>query len=337
MIGNIFRYFIKRGIIKRSKIEDSFFIYKKLDKKIKLSQEIIKLNYTKESPFLEIETNITSIFEETNLYLWFYKDSESYRYLPESLLLFRYLVKKYDDRIIIFQGNINYVVIIKNGILISSFSKKNIDKNNLLSIKDEYFVEKEIFFLEEEYNVFLEKSYSSLKYNDLFQILNIKLDIKSVLNNIIQWIALPLLFSSLLLTGIIAGYTFYQKNENSKLFENYRSSTKEIREIKDNVNRNEELNRVFLSLKNEFKYIDKSLAMSEIIKISKDLNITLSFIRLEDFRVNFVFFTEKEENVPLFTTKLFESNLFSDIKNISSHRIRNIKTKATMQAKLKER
>ena len=337
IIEIIFRNLIKREIINISTMKENFFIYKKLDKKIKLSQEIIKINYSSESPFLVNETNITSVSEENYLYLWFSKKTESQRYLPESLLLFRHLVKTHQNAICIFKGDVYRILIIKNSILKASFVKRNITENDLLLMKDEYFLDTEIIFDKDEYDSFLKKSYKYLLSNDLLSILNIQLDFKSTLNSIIQWSALPLLISSIILTGFIAGYDFYQKSENEKLFNIFKDSAKLTSEIKNSVNKNEELSEVFSSLDNEFKYINKSLAISKILKISEDLNMTLEFIRIDDARVQFVFLTLKEERIPIYTTKLFESQLFSDIKNISSKKIRNIITRATMQAKLKER
>ena len=50
IIENLIKYLLKKDIIKFFKIEDSFFLHKQLDKKINLSQDIIKLNYLQESP-----------------------------------------------------------------------------------------------------------------------------------------------------------------------------------------------------------------------------------------------------------------------------------------------
>ena len=337
IIEIIFKNLIKKKIIKFSKMEENFFIYKKLDKKIKLSQEIIKINYSSESPFLENETNITSVSEENYLYLWFSKKNESQRYLPESLLLFRHLVKNYQDAVCVFHGDVNRVLIIKNSMLMASFVKRNISERDLLLMKDEYFLDAEVIFDKDEYESFLKRSYKYLLPYDLLSILNIQLDLKRTLNSMIQWSALPLLISSIVLTGLIAGYDFYQKAENEKLFNIFKESAKSTTEIKNSVNKNEELSEVFFTLKNEFKYVNKSLAISKILEISEDLNVTLDFIRIDDARVQFVFITLKEERIPLYTTKLFESQLFSDIKNISSQKIRRTITRATMQAKLKER
>ena len=66
IIETLFNYLIKKNIISISSFEESFFIYKKLDKKIKLTTEIIELNYGNESPYESNQLNITSIFTTTD-------------------------------------------------------------------------------------------------------------------------------------------------------------------------------------------------------------------------------------------------------------------------------
>lgn len=333
----IFDNLIKKKIVTFSKMEESFFLYKKLDKKIKLSQNIIKLNYIKESPFAEDETNITSIIDNNNLYLWFQKDLKNNRYLSESLLLFRFLVKNHHETICIFEGSPYRVFIIKNNVLVASFVKRNINENDILLLKDEYFLDQVEMFSEESQKKFLKKSYAYLSYNDLFNVLNLQINLKNTFNQIVKWLSLPLLLSSVILMAIVGGYDYYQKEKNEELLKTYRNGSKITSELKNRVNDNEELNEAFHSLNNEFKYVDSSIILSRIFQVSEDLNMTLEFIRIDDARVNFVVTTLNEENIPLYTTKLLESNVFIDVKNMSSQKRRKIITRAIMQATLKER
>jgi hypothetical protein len=333
IIETLFNYLIKKNIISISSFEESFFIYKKLDKKIKLTTEIIKLNYGNESPYESNQLNITSIFNNENLYLWFHKKDTKSKFLPLSLLLFRSLSTQYKNTICIFKGESNKILIIKNSQLIASFIKKNIHNRDIILMKKEYFIENVEFFNENEFK----DGFKYLTYNDLLDILNIKIDFKKVINNFIVWSALPFLISSILLMVIIGSYNFYTQMDNEKLLKEYTLKKSFTQKMKDNVNKNEELNKIFTTLSNEFKYIDKATIISEILKISKDINISLEFIRVEDKNVNFVVVTTNEEKIPLLTTKLFGTTLFKDVKNISSQKLRKTLTKATMQATLKER
>ena len=330
-------HLIKKKIINLSPIEESFFLYKKLDKKIKLTTEIIELNYGKESPYKDSKLNITSVIDSENLYLWFNKEDKKSRFLPLSLLLFRKLSAQYKNTICIFKGDVDKVLIIKNSQLVASFIKKNICDSDIVLIKNEYFLEDIKIFNENEFETFFQDSFRYLSYNDVFNILNIKMDIKSGVNTFITWSALPFLISSILLVLIIGSYNFYRQTENEKLLKRYNESKSTTQEMKSDINRNEEFNEVFTVLSKEFKYKDKAVIFSEILKISKDMNMSLEFIRIHDMNVNFVIVTKNEEKIPLFTTKLFETTLFKDVKNISSQKLRKLFTKATMQAKLTER
>lgn len=330
-------YLIKKKILNLSPFEDSFFLYKKLDKKIKLTTEIIELNYGKESPYENNKLNITSVIDDENLYLWFNKKDKKLKFLPIPLLLFRKLSVQYKNTICIFKGEVDKVLIIRNSQLIASFIKKNICDSDIMLIKNEYLLEDIKIVNEDEFENFFQDVFKYLTYNDLFNILNIKIDIKGAVNTFIIWSALPFLISSILLVLIIGSYNFYRQMENEKLLERYNHSKSTTQKMKSAINQNEEFNEVFTALSKEFKYTDKAIIFSEILKISKDMNMSLEFIRIHDMNVNFVIVTKNEEKIPLFTTKLFETTLFKDVKNISSQKLRKFFTKATMQAKLKER
>jgi len=332
ILETLFNHLIKKNIISVSPFEESFFLYKRLDKKVKLTREIIELNYGNESPY-DNKLNITSIFNNKNLYLWFHKKDTVSKPLPSALLLFRSLAIKYKNTICIFKGEPNKILIIKNNQLVASFIKKNIHDRDIILMKEEYFVEDVEFFNENEFK----DGFKHLTYNDLLNILHLKMDFTKVMNDFIKWSALPFLISSIFLMFIIGGYDFYKQMGNEKLLEEYTHKKNLTQKMKDSITKNEELNEVFTILSNEFKYIDKAVVLSEILQISKDLNISLEFIRIEDMNVNFIVVTKNEEKIPLFTTKLFKTTLFNDVKNISSQKLRKVLTKATMQATLKER
>jgi hypothetical protein len=337
----VLNYLIKRGTLTISSMERGLFIYKQLDKRVKLNSDIISLNYMGESPFSENETSIISIIDNTNLYLWFYRGQKEKRYIPEALLLFRKLLsEKYDNSICIFQGSINRVVVIKGGVMVASFVKRNFQQNDTILIKDEYFIENVVYFSNEDYQDYMENSLKYLKYSDLLGVLNLEFDLRSSFNTLIRWVALPSLVSVISILLILVGYDFYMKGQNEKLREIYRSGTKSTLKLKEGIDRNEQLNETYKSIWKEFKYIDKSIAISTIIKTAQDLNVTLDFIRVSDGNVDFVIKTKQDTKIPLYTQKLFQTGKFSDIKNISSNKIRQRRvsiTKATMQAKLKIR
>jgi len=92
---------------------------------------------------------------------------------------------------------------------------------------------------------------------------------------------------------------------------------------------------IYMNLINEFKYIDKSIALSKIIEVTEDMNMSMYYIKIYENRVDFIVKTENSNKIPNYIKKLFQSNLFQDIKNINTRKIRNSIKEVTMNAKLK--
>lgn len=336
IIDRFVGYLLQRDIIELSKIEQSFFLYKKLDKKLKLSQEIILLNYLKESPYPSNETEITAIVDKDRLYLWFNRATKGY-YLPEALLLFRQLSFEYSNVIFIIKGEIDKVVVIKDSVLVASFAKKTISDGDIALIKDEYFLDTIVVLDEKNYSTFLKNAFKFLKFSDIFHILNIKFDIKALFNRGVLVSALPIFITSIVLVVVVLGYSLYLKDGTQKLYKRYKKSQLLTVDIKEKINRNENLNEVFNALSDEFKYEDKVMALSEIIRNSDELNMTMFYINSYENNIDFIVKTEDSNKIPIYTKRLFETKLFSDVKNISSQKTRANEIKATMSAKLEER
>ena len=335
----LFDYLVNSHVLKFSSIEESFFIYKKLDKHIKLEQNILKLNYLKESPFPFERTMIASVSEANNLYLWFYKKDEK-RYFPEALLLFRYLVKEYSDGLFIFKDTVTKIVIIKDKCLIASFVKERVNTFDIKLIEEEFLLKdnQTHIITIEEYNLFLKESFSFLKLSDFLQILNISIDFKSLINRALIGFSLPLLISSIILMLSLSGYYFYIQDKHEKLYTLYKSKQKNVSKIKEEVSVYEEATEVFNSFENEFTYSNKTLALFAITEEVKEQNMTpLFYIRMNEENIEFEVRTIDSLKIPLFTEKLFSLGLFTSVKNSSTQNLPHGKVKATMQALLKAR
>ena len=336
IIEHITGYLLSKQFIMFAKVEDSFFLYKKLDKKIKLTPEIIKLNYLKESPYALDESSISSIVSHDNLYLWFHRGAGS-RYLPEALLIYRKLIKKHANVLCIVRGEIDKVVVVKEGILVSSFSRKSITKSNIFLIQDEYGVKEILVIEKDKYDDFINDAYNFLTPNDLLNILNIQIDFKSLLNRIIRWSAMPLFASSLLTMLAMGGYGYYLNSEKEKLEEFYQNNRTMTLEIKESIDRNEDENIRFNNLSKEFKYNDKTVAISSIVKVTQEMNLTMHYIKVYENKVDFIVRANEQKVIPLYVKNLFHSQYFSDVKNLSTFKLRNNRLQITMSATLKER
>lgn len=336
IIDKFIHYLLKQNIIKLSKVEDSFFLYKRLDKKITLSQDIISLNYLSDSPYPPSETKIIAITEKDGFYLWFNNGNSDY-YLPEALLIFRQAIKKYSDVIFIVNDTVNKVIVIKNKQLVSTFSKHVINEKDLLMIKDEYALKKTVVLDKIDYESFLKDSFKYLRFKDILNILNIKLDIKSFFNKFVVFSAVPILITTVITFIFIAIYATYLDNENRQLYNRYKKSQLLTLDIKNKIDRVEDLNMVFNSLSEEFNAKDKVIAISSIIQLSEELNMTIFYINSYDKNMDFIIKTNDSSRIPIFTKRLFKTKLFSNIKNVSSQKIKGKLVKVNMNAILEER
>ncbi len=325
---------LEKDIVKFSNIENSFFLYKKLDKKIKIDKNIINLNYKKESPYPEDKTTIVSIADNDNLYLWFIK-GDSYNYIPEAYILYRKLLLKYTDIIFIIRGEIDKIIVIKDSILVSSFSKSKISRNDIILLEDEFNLNKIVEIKEVEYQQYIKDAVEYLKFSDLLYILNIKFDFKDSAIKAVQFLALPVFISSIVITIAVASYYFYIEEEKDRLYSLYKKDQKLNYKIKTKIENNQEKDIIYQNLSREFRYIDKSIALSEILKKTDDMNMSIKYIKIYENHVNYTIKTKNNNIIPIYVKELFESNLFEDIKNTNSRKIKDY-IEVTMSGKLKE-
>jgi hypothetical protein len=330
----LINYLLKKQIIKLSSIENSFFVYKKLDKKIKLTPQIVALNYASESPYIS-KSIISSIIDGENLYLWFIK-GEKVRYLSEAQIIFRRLLEKYKNVICIIEGNPNKIIVIKKGHLVASFAKNIISLNDKKILESKYTINKFISLKEDIYRDYLKESYKFLTFSDILNILDIKIDIHEVLKKSVSFFALPLLISSIVVTMLLAGYSFYLDTQRDILFKEFKKMQKSNAQVKRLIVKNEKENRIYQELLNEFKYVDKTIALSQILKVTNDLNMTIVYIKIYDKNVDFIVKTSNSSNIPIYVKRLFKTNQFRDVKNINSRKVRGAGIEVTMSAKLKE-
>jgi hypothetical protein len=335
LIEFLVNYLLKKQILKLSSIEKSFFLYKKLDKKIKLNQEIITINYSSESPYLKEESVVSSIIDGTNLYLWFTKSGNG-RYLPESYIIFRRLLKEYQDVICIVEGKTNKVIVIKDNNLIASFSKFNISTRDERLIKSQYQVENIVILTEKEYTKYLNESLKFLRITDLLDILNIKIDTKELLSKSVYFLALPLLISSIVITLLLAGYSFYLNGKKEILHEVFKENQFSNKEVKNDIQKNEKENLMYKDLSQEFQYVDKSTALSNILKITDEMNMTIYYIKIYEKNVDFIVKTKNSILISAYIKKLFQTNQFEDVKNLNTRKMKESIVEVTMSAKLKE-
>lgn len=334
----LFDYMVSRKLFKLFYIEESFFLFEKLEREINLSQELLRLNYLKLSPYPPEKTNLTAILQEKSLYLWFYHDS-NIRKLPEALLLYRYFNQKHSDGIFVFKSDNDKVIVLKDNVLVASFSKKRIAEFDVKLALDKFYLnENQVIYIEEnEYKDILNRSFDALKLKDILNLLNISFDIGEFFKKAISFTALPLLISTIILSLLLFAYQSYNEMEYERLFNVYKEKQSNTADIKDEAEQYEGYNEVYENLAKEFRIGDKAVALFRIIKETKDQNLTLSFIRMNDADITFEVRTTETEKIPVYVKELFASGLFADVKNTSTVNMKKSEVKVTMQAILNER
>jgi len=258
------------------------------------------------------------------------------RYLPEAHLIFRRLKKSYHNVIYIIDGNPNKIIVIKNDKMIASFAKNNISIIDKKLMENEYQIDNFMTLTEEEYNGYIENSFKYLTINDLLNILNIKIDIKALFSKTIYFLALPLLITSILTSLLLAGYSFYLTEKRELLDKEFKDRQRSNKEVKETIFDNDKENIIYEKLLTEFQYVDKTIALSKILKITDEMNMTMYYIKIYDKNVDFIIKTRNSSKIPLYIKKLFETNQFEDVKNLNTRKIRKSITEVTMSAKLKE-
>jgi len=331
----LLKFLLKKRLVLISN-DESYFIYKKLGKKIKLSSSIIDLNYSKESPYNQKNVKITSIVDNDNLYLWFFKEMKDKYVIPIELLLFRSIEKKYNNTIIFFKTtNTIKMLIIKDNTLVATFNKKNISQHELRLIENEYQLKDTHEFSESEYKEILNNSYKYFKIKDLIRIFDLKFDIKSLLFKIVKGLALESLLVIIIIILLLFSYKYYEDRNNEKLFLKYKMETKGSSVIRENINNNLDLNSKYHNLYNELPLKNKSVILFKIMKISQDYNIIIDSIQINFQNVEFVVVTKDRKNIPTYIQELFKSKYFKDVKNTSTSIIKNNIIRVWMHAKIK--
>ena len=264
----IVQLLFKYEILKVIPAQESFFEVSLLNKKIKLSPELIQLNYAKLSPIPDPE--IISYKEKNTIYLWFLKKQKRDEkiLIPESFLIYKALSNK-QDGVFIFKTEPKQVYIIKNKILQTTFiSYEDIDSPSINIAKDEYDLE----FLEiidaKTYNKILQSEIDNLTIKDLFAFIQVSLDKENIKHFIIQRLTYPIvsLFFIYMFVSYTQGYFLEKKVDN--LTQKYQILKTKNSNIKNVIRKhNREVKKLERFFKAGFEPIEPFKVVYDLYKI----------------------------------------------------------------------
>jgi len=312
----MYRVLSKYNLITLLPFTNTFFYTTKLQKKVKLSSELLKINYVKYSPF--VNPNIITLTSDEQLMIWFYnKKIETPIVVPESYLLFKELNKNNQDAIYIVHDTIIKILIIKESHLISAFTLNTVGEESILLSMDEYNISKRVDIQLQEYQILKQSSLQKLTLSDIYHFNQLNFDRKTLLPKFVDYAAYPI--TALIVFAILVSYTqeklLISKIENLK--ETYTREKTKNQEIKTFIkNHNKKVKKWQNFVKKELTYVSPIALLTSLYSIfDDDIRAHLVDVSINSNKMLVKIATD--ENPILFLNKL------NNIKYISSVIIQN--------------
>ncbi len=313
---------LKYNLVTILPFEDTFFYTTTLPKNIKLSKELLKINYLKYSPYTY--ANIIGYTQDKHLFLWFYqKEIQTPIIIPESFLLYNELKKKNQDGVYIIKENTYKVIIIKNGYLVSAFVMQTLDEAVLELSLDEFGLKEKIIIDEQAYQGLYKNAYNSLPIQELYHFNQLDLEPKKVVQSIFDYVAYPLSFIIIFYIAVSYLHTRQLQNEIERLKETYVTQRDKNKEISQGIRRhNKEVKKWKNFIDKELFYPDAVAVLDSIYKIIKPTEkVSIKDISINQGNVTLKFQTDL--NPILFLNRLSQNKYVKDVIIQNSYKPRN--------------
>lgn len=246
-------------------IEESFFFRVKFEKNINLTKELIALNYKKHAPYRE--PFLTTLNEDKNLYIWFYeREIDSKFIIPEAYLMFDFLKNKYPNSLLLIEGSVDYILIIKDNLLLNSY-EVGASKNIVAMELNQHALTEHRVVKREEYLKLKEEALLALDLKSLYKWNTLSIDNRNVLPKMVDTLAYPLAF--LLFFNMII--ELYHISSVEKILTKVEMRYSEVKikndDIRLKINEERDKKQKWVTFVNrEFPYEDP---ISVFVKISK--------------------------------------------------------------------
>ena len=298
-------------------VEDTFFKSVDIPKGIKLSKEIVLINYSHLSPFPDGDV----IFYRTknSLYLWFVRYKLKSRVnIPEGYIIY----KQFKDRknaITIVEKKRSFVFsVIKNGELVSQFSlSKSVPVN----------IDERVEFLKREHSLkqpdIIKKSISDIKtkpdLTDILKFSHFSLDRRSIQEFILEEIKIPII---LILVGLsiydifLLNYLSSLKEEKVKVLQELKKENQDIKNLLMKLEEKRNFWKRFIS--EEFKFENLYNVASAVASTLKKYEGTLKSFNSTENMVDL--WIESKVSSSKLIDELLKTGYFEEIKVLSSVR-----------------
>jgi len=248
--------------------EESFFFKVVFEKKIKLTDTLISLNYKKHSPYKN--PFFTKTMENHNLYIWFYeKEISSKIILPEAYLLFNFFKVSNPNTFFIMEDYDSYnILIIKNGILVNSYSLVEKDQNLISMEMAKYGLDVYKEINKKEYLESRDEALNSIGIQELYKWSSVEIDKEKLFPSLINSISYPLSF----LLIFIMGVELYHLNKVEKSLEQVEEAYSVVKNQNDDIrekinNENTKVEKWITFVSEELPYVDTLTIFTKISKV----------------------------------------------------------------------
>ena len=308
----MYRILSKYNLITILPFQDTYFHASALHKNIKLSNDLLRLNYLKHSPFTN--PNIITFTQEKSLMIWFYKQEVNTTIvIPESYLLFKELKDTHTNAIYVIHDEIVKVLIIKESRLVSAFTLAVLDESAIAISMDEFQISKRVDMDSSEYAKLKTNALASLRFKDLYQFNQLDLDKKTLLNRFVDYASYPL--AGLIAFAILVSYAqesvLNAEIENLKeSYEIEKSKNTEVKEYIKEHNANVKKWKGFVS--KELVYVGPIVLLESLYGIFKEEeNAHLVDVTINANKMSIKLTTDKSPVV--FLNRLNEIKYFSSV------------------------
>lgn len=314
-------------------IEDSFFFKAKFEKKVKLSDELIGLNYKKHAPFKN--PFFTTLMENKNLYIWFYqKEIDAKLILPEGYLLFSFFKDKNPNTLLSIEANNGYLIlVIKDDVLVNSYDLVEEDEALIAIEMNKHGLSSCLKVTQKEYMKAKDEAFNALSFQDLYKWANFNIENRDLLSTILNRVSYPLAF---LLFFMMALEIYHVNKVEERLAEveaSYSEAKSKNDDIREKINSENEKEQKWIEfVHRELPYADALTMMTTISKAFSQKEFVFKSFSIVGSRVK-LDMTTKEN----FIVGLNILNKIDGLKNVALKRTnkkrKTVSYEATIKAK----
>lgn len=316
-----FKNYILSKFIYLLPIESGFFFKTGFEKKIKLSNELIKLNYNRHSPYKN--PSFIFLMQQHTLYIWFFKKKIfSQIILPEAYLVFDFFKERHDNTIIIIKTLTLYkIIIIKDSQLINAYALTDIDDALIEAEMNKYSILSSHRINANEYEKLVNKALQNIAYSELYKWNRVKINKEELFPKMLNLVAYPLSFLLVFMMGIHLFHTNQLENRLDVAEKNYLISKEKNSDVKEKIIREAEKEKKWVDfIRSELSYGDTVSLFLKIENALKNEKITLLNFSIVGSKVRIEIYTEENFIIGLTALNKVDALINITIKNANRKR-----------------